>query len=835
MNLRLFTAALLVGTALSSVAIAQNAQQPAQSGDAQPNGKKHDTRAMGGLTAAPTDIGRIDVNGAGAGGLGSVKPDGVTGKEIGGGNMIEEDAVKTRSTVTRDAIAQASPTANPYQLINLLPGVLQFSTDNAGLNGGDINIHGFRSSEIGLTIEGAPVNDSGNYALYPQEYVDAENIGQVSVAQGSADLDSPHYGATAGIINIYMRDPSKVMGGFYSQTFGGPNLSREFMRLESGQVGAFRAYASYSHYYSQHWQGPGADKRDHVDFKGVWDISANDRISLSVIYNNAINNFYPNPTLAQFNSNANYQYLSALPSTYFTSSNQAQNSASSFYQYRINPFRNLIVSMPSSFGLTSNLTYDVVPYFWYGFGSGGGVSTLNEQPAGSSSGSGTFFGTYRLTGIDWNRNGTIASGETALFYTPSITETLRPGIVNKLTYQLGEHKFVLGYWFEFAMHEQTGPFIPLNADGSVADPFANSGGYIIPSGPYTGSVLQKRNSLTETMTNMVFVGDTWSLMNDRLNIDLGVKEAIVNRRLWNYIPGSLAFFEKTNAETLPTAGVRFKIDGENQIFASISTTFHVAPNYNYLTAYNVNSGKLSTDPQAALAVEKALTVELGHRYQGELFASSVSLFSHWMQNYQLSSNGPDPSGSASTASVTKNVGRVNSYGIDAEFGTRPLWGGFRPYVSGQLMKTRLNDNLPTATSTGILDYLPTVGKQLPATPNFIGSVGLYYDNGFLFGNLSAKYVGPQYTTLMNDEKIPGYARLDAMVGYRLPDYGFLKAPQIKLNLYNIANSRQLTGPQTIQNNAVATKGVNGNTLGASTPFYYVAQGFSWILTVSSGF
>ena len=117
-----------------------------------------------------------------------VSPGGVSGQDIGGGYMIQEQAKKTRSTVTRDAIDKQSVTANPYQLINLLPGVVQTSNDNTGLNGGDIRVRGFTSDRIGLTIEGMPVNDSGSYSLFPQEYVDAENIGQLSLSQGTPDL-----------------------------------------------------------------------------------------------------------------------------------------------------------------------------------------------------------------------------------------------------------------------------------------------------------------------------------------------------------------------------------------------------------------------------------------------------------------------------------------------------------------------------------------------------------------------------------------------------------------------------------------------------------------------
>ena len=145
-----------------------------------------------------------------------------------------------------------APTANPYQMINLLPGVVQSSVDDTGLNGGNIRLRGFNSDHVGMTIEGMPVNDFGNYALYPQEYVDAENMAQVSIAQGSPDLDLPHIGSVGGVINLYMRDPSKTAGGLVEMTFGSDDSDA---RVRACRVRAGRQRARLHELFASH-QGP---------------------------------------------------------------------------------------------------------------------------------------------------------------------------------------------------------------------------------------------------------------------------------------------------------------------------------------------------------------------------------------------------------------------------------------------------------------------------------------------------------------------------------------------------------------------------------------------------
>ena len=838
MKLRLLTLGLLASTALPGGVLAQTATPgaeatkpaikqtqrarratpkpaPAQAAPAAAAATPaRDARAQAGLTSSPSDFGRVDIKEGGEG----TTPGGVTGKDLGGGYMIEEEATKTRSTVTRDAIDKLSPTANPYQMIQMLPGANVSSTDAFGLNGGNITMRGFNSDQLGMTIEGAPVNDSGNYALYPQEYVDSENMGQVSIAQGSPDLDSPHIGSTGGVMNLYMRDPSKKAGGLAGVSVGSNSTTREFFRVETGQIGDFRAFASYSHYQGKHWNDPGKNNRNHVDFKGVWEPGQGNKVALSVIYNWAENNFYFNPSLAQFNTQTGGNINNP-------------SDTSNHYGYKVNPFRNAIVSLPSSFNINSNLTFDMVPYYWYGFGNGGGVTTL---AAGAT---GPYFGNTRIADtFNTTAQAPLIVSSKGVYYNPSITETNRPGIVNKLTYTLGDHKLIGGYWLEVANHKQTGPYAAVGADGSIADPFLSSGGYVIQSGAYAGQMMQKRDQGTQTTTHMLFAGDTWSIDN-RWTMEVGVKQAFIARHVTNGLPGATPVVDYSDQATLPQLGLRYKLDDKNQIFSSIGTAFRSTPNYTLADSFSASNG-LKTPWQAA-PTEKSITVEVGHRYQGELFATSASVFGTRYSNRQVTTSVPDPAGGSSLISETLNVGSVNIFGLDAEIGTRRLFGGWRAYTSGELLSTRVLDNLPTNNSVAagnILDYLPTSGKSLPRAPNHMVAFGIDYDDDHLFGNVTYKYVGQQYSTLMNDQNIAGFGRVDAAIGYRFDKVGFANKPEFKINFYNVLNSRQLIGVSSVQLNALQTAGVNGNQIKASgTPYYYVGQGFAAMASFKVGF
>jgi iron complex outermembrane receptor protein len=289
-----------------------------------------------------------------------------------------------------------------------------------------------------------------------------------------------------------------------------------------------------------------------------------------------------------------------------------------------------------------------------------------------------------------------------------------------------------------------------------------------------------------------------------------------------------------DSATLPTVGARYTLDRDNTVFASFGTSFRSAPNYTLAQSFSATSSSVA--PINVPPPEEGKTFEVGHRFQGSLFATSVSGFLGLYDNFQQTTNIMDPSGGTSTFSVTRNVGGLMNYGIDAEIGTRP-YHHFRPYISGELLHTELLDNMPTTAKLGgvnIADYLPSKGKELPGAPNYSAGVGIDYDDGHWFGNLGFKYIGAQYSSYMNDEQIPGFGRMDAAIGYRFSDTAGFKQPEIKLNFFNILNTRDLTGVNSYTLNAQDTIGVLGGTIAKSTPNYYMGQDFSFMLTLRTG-
>ena len=176
-----------------------------------------------------------------------------------------------------------------------------------------------------------------------------------------------------------------------------------------------------------------------------------------------------------------------------------------------------------------------------------------------------------------------------------------------------------------------------------------------------------------------------------------------------------------------------------------------------------------------------------------------------------------------------NAGRQTTRGVDIEAGTR-RWHSFSPYFSAEYLHSKDNDDLQVGTT-----YLPTAGKTAVRSPEFQAALGLSYDDGTFFSNFNVKYVDSQYSTFLNDEKIPSYATANLSVGARLPSDGLKARPEIKLNLINLTGHDYLASvanPTATANGATAR---DGTAVAGASPAYYLSGGFAAVFTITQAF
>lgn len=755
-----------------------------------------------------TDIGRVNASGTGTEVSDDKTPSatGVTRKELGGGLMVDENVSKAKSSVTRDFIQKQQPSADVFQLLKYSPGANAAAGDAWGLNQGVISVRGLEGGQLGFNFEGMPLSVASNWSVFPGQWIDTENTDVVTLNQGSADLASPNVNASGGNVDLFLHTPTKERGGLLDLSFGTDNARRIFMRGESGVIGdtGLSAFASYSHMDADHFRGPGKDTKDHLALGVVKDWGGGSKSKLAFTYSEIMRDTYKNPTLAQWKADG----VSGASTNY---SNNYSSGGTSYYELLKNPWRNALLSVPSDIKLSSDFTLNVTPYVFYGYGASGSAGKFNESSVAYGN---------TVQAVDLNGNGTTTDTN-VLVYNPIFEDNTRMGTTVKGTYNLGKHTLVGGLWYQYSRDQLYRRYSMASQDGTAMDVTGKN--FLIRTSD--GHVVEQWNQDTRDDFRAVFVGDTISMMEDRLSLDVGLKKLWLSREGINRVPSTVTRTEASDDPVLPTAALRFKFNEENSTFASIAKGYRMLPSGSLYPRYSATTGAMTTRANPDQPSETSTAVELGYRYQGKVFSVSTSVFNYEFKNRQISAQVCDPG--CVTSPI--NGGSQTARGLDFEIGTRP-YKNFRPYASFEYQHTRINSDIPVSG-----DYLPTTGKQAVRAPKVQAAIAVDYDNGTYFGNFGVKYVGSQYSTFMNDEKIPGFATADATIGYRLGSIGSFKKPEIRLNLLNLANKKYLSGVYSPTTNANATTGTNGATIAGSSPSYLIGNTLSAMVTLAVGF
>jgi iron complex outermembrane receptor protein len=730
----------------------------------------------------------------------------ITGKKIGMGLMVTEDAPKARSTITAEELEKQRPTGNAYEALEMLPSVNSYNYDATGLFGGGLSLRGFNSDQIGATINGVPVNDSGNFAVYPQEYVDQENTCSEFVTQGSTDVDSPQVGASGGNFGIVTCNPENTQRVRVMQSFGQLNMRKTFVRYDTGLFADKRskAFISYSNAEADKWKGEGSAHREHIDAGFNYDWDKFNYIHATLLWNRARNNSINNLTLAEINKNGYYYDTSPTFSGHLTpvkGTVQKETTQTPFY-YGLynNPFKNGIFSAIAKFRVAENTDIKIVPYYWYGFGNGG----IQQQARSESSFYNSATGKNNAT-VDLNGDGDTL--DTVQVAYASVTRTQRPGVTASVTHSIGNNDILAGFWYEKATHQQTGPMVPISNDGSY-DVWLQDNRVTRPDGSY----FENRNNRTISTAYQAFVQDTITLLDDKATINVGLRTPHIKRDVTNFAgEGNTAGtyrIARTYQTVLPQFGARYRITNDDQVFMSVAKNMKAPPNFvfsNLNTNVRIVNGvpTLTSDVNA----ETSWNTDIGYRHQDNRFIATLTVFGVNFKNRQVSYFDP-----VNSASYYTNAGDVKSKGFEIEANNMPI-NGWSLYGSFGYLKTEVQDNikLNVPANSGLSGILPTAGLSLPGSPRLKGGLALEYSNSGFWTRVKAKATSSQESTFAHDEPAaPGYTTFGLDGGYTFANFGLLKRPKLTFNVSNITN-KQYRNPGSGIPNSNPVPGVTNTT------------------------
>jgi iron complex outermembrane receptor protein len=761
------------------------------------------------------------------------------------GLLVTENAAKARSSITQEFIDTQAVGQNIVQTLNLTPGLNYTNNDAFGSSGGNIRLRGFDGNRVSLTFDGIPLNDTGNYAVFTNQQLDAELIERANVNLGTTDVDSPTASATGGTINYITSKPTEKAGAQLTVAGGSDNYKRIFLRGDTGEVGPWgtRMFLAGSYQNYDKFKGPGELEKKQFNFRIYQPIGDDDFVSLSAHWNRNRNNNYRTGTKAnwaQFGRNWDFDATCNRPS--FPGTNGvADNDGSTtvgangltpagcdnFYGRQVNPSNTGNIRGQSSFGLGKGFRFTFDPSLQYTLADGGTQSQQMSERDGRVRGNTT------VVGKDLNGDGDTL--DTVRLFWPSLTNTYRVGVTSSLIWDLNEQqRFRVAYTYDRGRHRQTGAAGPLLPDGSPENVFGGREGQDVLSADNVPLRSRDRYSIAELQ--QVALEYRGKYFDDALTVSAGIRMPRFTRKLNQYcysqngstnvlcttqLPsttlasGNVQFAGSTTQYispysrelkfngNLPNVGLTYRLTDNQSVFASYAQGFSAPRTDNLYTVTRLANGTFSNP---LVQPETTRSFDLGYRYDGGGFLASASIWKTRFTN-RIVSSFDDVLG----VFVDRNVGRVDGQGFDGQIGWQVV-NSVRLYASASYNDSVVKANIPTS----LTQSLPTSGKLLVETPKwtFGGRVDWDVFAHFTAG-LQGKYVSKRWSTDVNDEYAPSYASFDLDARYDFGQFGYENL-SVQLNVTNLLD-RDYFGSISSRNTALGVPGTS-----ASLPTYNIS-------------
>ncbi|CAN5319803.1 TonB-dependent receptor [soil metagenome] len=759
------------------------------------------------------------------------------------GAIVAETVAKSRSTITQEFIGTQAAGQTILQSLNLTPGLNFTNNDPYGSSGGNLRLRGFDGARVTLTVDGIPLNDTGNYSQFSNQQIDPELIERATVNTGATDVDTPTASSTGGLINYTTLRPTTDMGGWIQASGGDFNFRRIIGLFNTGEIGPWGTTAWFSASYTNYdkFKGTGELEKTQYNAKIYQPLGDNgDFMALAANYNENRNNNYWNnvnlgtttgfcdvaqtvvcvdQTQASFNSfgfgvDFNNTYnpvvtgvggVQSDPST-TTPSGDTRGNNSFYYGLRINPSNTGSVRGQYKIHLADNLVFTFDPSFQYTLANGGGQNaTLSERDALLR---GSLGAATPLVGIDLNGDGDTLDSVRVM--TPSNTNTHRYGINSSLIYDLNEnHQIRVAYALDYGRHRQTGEygFIDFSdpTNPSYVDVFGGRNDESNRIINRDGYFLRARDRLSVAELNQYAAEYRGYFFDQNLRLNIGVRAPFFKRELNQYCfsqnaSSNVRCTTETPNATLPNGNVTFAGTGATQyilpysaekkydkILPNVGASYRFGDGQSVYVQYSESLSAPRTDSLYTVlrlpdgtVTNPNVTPETSKNYEiGYRFNAPNIVAQASVYRNDFSNRIVNTFDDDLGYFVDRNVGDVKLQGIDGSIGWTPT-DALTIFASASFIDTELlNDYSLTATTRAL-----TKGKQLVETPDQqYGLRASYKFNPVFTAGIQAKYVGERYVTDINDLKVDPYTTVDLDARFDFTPFGF-EGTYLQFNVIN---------------------------------------------------
>ena len=695
----------------------------------------------------------------------------VTGRRVSDAETaIGTDQTTSTISITREALLSAPAGISGLKMLEGLPGFNVQANDALGLYefGNSVFVRAFNFQQIGFVLDGVPMGRSDQFGGSPIfRYVENENLQRVTASPGAGDVSLPSYASLGPLVQYITTDPSDDLGIITQFSIGADSFTRGYVRFDTGNLGGFSAYASYSKLDANVWRGPGTIDREHIEAKARYEFGDHS-LSARFLYNDYFDFDSPAITLAQYQGTANdafgrsgryFAYLAEVPTLppLATAPNVPFSNTlhNQYFRQAINSRTDYLYSILGDFQITDSFRFNPVVY--YEDKQGYGVSPE----------------AYATSITAHNAQRLIVPGLFAprgLQYGLSTIEGTRYGVVGNFAVDIGPSLLQFGFWAENDDYHRT------------QDRFNHENGNPDGAPLLSEPVHRQRDYVSNRETLQIYGKLSLSMLDERLKLDLGAKGLTIGYEISGYRNPADYINRRQPRLTdryedlfLPQVGAVFDLTTREQIFASYSENLALPRGADDI--FSAASPR-APGPEA----EIAKNYELGLRTNRPAFNAAVALFYTRFDN-RLQSFAAPVEGSPQLETFFQNVGAVESYGME-------LTGVIKP---ASFLYMNANVTYNKATFLDNYSTLTIAGNRVPDNAEWLVQAGVTVEPAsWVVANLSGRYLSERNTNFINTQQVPGYTIFNAYIdlGEGI-DVGPFKGIRLRANVDNLFNKDYL--------------------------------------------
>ncbi len=510
----------------------------------------------------------------------------------------------------------------------------------------------------------------------------------------------------------------------------------------------------------------------------------------------------------------------------------AQASCGTEFDRRYNPSNTGNVRIASKFTITDGVVLTVDPSYQYVKANGGGTVTGREGFAtfGGAPHTGFIAGNYWF-GQDLNGDGdvldtcvstatggcTTATNQRGVtLLAPSQTHTDRYGVIAGLRWDFAQGQMVrVSYTLDDAHHRQTGEVGLLQANGEPVDVFPIND----PLRDANGNLMEKRDRKSQATLNQFSGEYRGDFFDNKLTVNVGIRAPFFVRKLHNFCftTSASGFFDCFGQDAaqeaayhlafpaiqgpqkrkfkydklLPNLGLIYDITNQLSVFGNYSKGLSVPSTDNLYNSFFFAPDTEQAKPKP----EVTDSFDGGLRYRRANIQAQISGWYTHFTNRQAQAFDPELQ-----ASVFRNLGTVNKWGIDGSIAYEPV-RQLTLYAFGSWNKSKIQDNIQVAQLPLVDPLNPTgprktcddatltfaelargcaltKGNRESGSPKYTYGVSAVGDLGPITLGIEAKRTGPRFIFDNNQAMFRGDVDCPGTVAGGCPATTPLATPQV---------------------------------------------------------